>query len=174
MTFENAFWRRNRRKPMSFFSIADPVAADGMYVDVSATSGSGPGGSHISLPCVRVRQHEGRVGGRESRSRCRAGALRSPGDLPPTRSSLLLRQPRPGGVPARSPRVPTRTRASTQNLATSPSSESQHTMGWSSSPETLALRGPPWATWKAPSSPVSGPRRPVLAATGRNISRPVG
>ncbi|NKB39981.1 MAG: NAD(P)-binding protein [Ilumatobacter sp.] len=43
MTFENAFWRRNRRKPMSLFSIADPVAADGMYVDVSATSGSGPG-----------------------------------------------------------------------------------------------------------------------------------
>ena len=42
MTFENAFWRKNPQKPNSFFSIADPLAADGMYVDVSATSGAGP------------------------------------------------------------------------------------------------------------------------------------
>jgi len=43
MTFENAFWRKNPRKPNSFFSVPDPMAADGMYVDVSATSGAGPG-----------------------------------------------------------------------------------------------------------------------------------
>jgi len=50
MTFENAFWRRNPRKPNSFFSIPDPVAADGMFVDVSATSGAGPDAP--TSPCL--------------------------------------------------------------------------------------------------------------------------
>jgi len=50
MTFENAFWRKTPRKPNSFFSIPDPVAADGMFVDVSATSGAGPDAP--TSPCL--------------------------------------------------------------------------------------------------------------------------
>lgn len=50
MTFENAFWRKTPRKPNSFFSVPDPVAADGMFVDVSATSGAGPDAP--TSPCL--------------------------------------------------------------------------------------------------------------------------
>ena len=53
MTFKNAFWRRNPQKPSHFFSIPDPITADGMFVDVSATSGAGPGAPTSScLVCV--------------------------------------------------------------------------------------------------------------------------
>ena len=50
MTFKNAFWRSNPQKPGHFFSIPDPTAADGMFVDVSATSGAGPGSP--TSPCL--------------------------------------------------------------------------------------------------------------------------
>lgn len=50
MTFKNAFWRRNPQKSAHFFSIPDPVAADGMFVDVSATSGARPGAP--TSPCL--------------------------------------------------------------------------------------------------------------------------
>jgi len=50
MTFKNAFWRKNAHKENVFFCIPNPVAACGMFVDVSATSASGPGAP--TSPCL--------------------------------------------------------------------------------------------------------------------------
>ncbi|MFK7804715.1 MAG: flavin monoamine oxidase family protein [Anaerolineae bacterium] len=50
MTFKNPFWRRNRQKPDHFFSIPDPIASHGSFVDVSASSGAGPGSP--TSPCL--------------------------------------------------------------------------------------------------------------------------
>ena len=50
MTFKHAFWRRNPQKPDHFFSIPDPVASHGMFVDVSASSGATPGAP--TSPCL--------------------------------------------------------------------------------------------------------------------------
>ena len=43
MTFKNAFWRRNPQKEAHFFSIPDPIASHGSFIDVSTSSGAGPG-----------------------------------------------------------------------------------------------------------------------------------
>ncbi len=50
MTFKNAFWRRNPQKPDHFFSIPDPIASHGSFVDVSTSSGAGPGSP--TSPCL--------------------------------------------------------------------------------------------------------------------------
>ena len=50
MTFKNPFWRRNRQKPDHFFNMPDPVASQGMYVDVSTSSGAGP--DSPTSPCL--------------------------------------------------------------------------------------------------------------------------
>jgi len=50
MTFKNAFWRRNPQKPDHFFNMPDPVASQGMFVDVSTSSGAGPGSP--TSPCL--------------------------------------------------------------------------------------------------------------------------
>ena len=52
LTFENAFWRKNPNKALSFFSIPDPIESYG-FVDVTETSGAGPGlPTTPSLACV--------------------------------------------------------------------------------------------------------------------------
>ena len=43
MKFKKAFWRTDPSKPSNFFSVPNPVTALGMFLDVSATSGAGPG-----------------------------------------------------------------------------------------------------------------------------------
>lgn len=43
MTFKNAFWRRNPQKEAHFFSIPDPISSHGSFIDVSTSSGAGPG-----------------------------------------------------------------------------------------------------------------------------------
>jgi monoamine oxidase len=43
MTFKKPFWRTNPSKPSNFFCVPNPVAASGIFLDISATSGAGPG-----------------------------------------------------------------------------------------------------------------------------------
>ena len=43
MNFKKAFWRTDPSKPSNFFSVPNPVTASGIFLDVSATSGAGPG-----------------------------------------------------------------------------------------------------------------------------------
>ena len=43
MTFRKAFWRTNPSKPSNFFCLPNPVTASEIFLDVTATSGSGPG-----------------------------------------------------------------------------------------------------------------------------------
>ena len=50
LTFENAFWRSDSRKPSDFFHVPDPVAPHGMFIDVSGVAGSGPG--DLAAPCL--------------------------------------------------------------------------------------------------------------------------
>ena len=50
MTFTKAFWRRDPEKATHVFSIPDPLASCGMFVDVTDVAGSSPG-SHES-PCL--------------------------------------------------------------------------------------------------------------------------
>ena len=50
MTFKNAFWRRNPQKQDHFFSIPDPIASHGSFIDVSTSSGAGPGSP--TSPCL--------------------------------------------------------------------------------------------------------------------------
>ena len=50
LTFKNAFWRTDPRKPSDFFHVPDPIAPHGMFIDVSPVAGSGPG--HRAAPCL--------------------------------------------------------------------------------------------------------------------------
>jgi len=50
MTFDNAFWIQSGKVMKTFFYVPDPVEAYGMFVDVSSTSGTGPGAP--SFPCL--------------------------------------------------------------------------------------------------------------------------
>ncbi len=50
LTFENAFWRIDSRKPSDFFHVPNPVAPHGMFIDVSPVAGSGPG--DLAAPCL--------------------------------------------------------------------------------------------------------------------------
>ena len=50
MSFRTAFWRRNAKKTDHVFSIPDPLAAHGMFVDVTDVAGSSPG--MPASPCL--------------------------------------------------------------------------------------------------------------------------
>lgn len=50
MTFKNAFWRSDPQKPSNFFGVPETLAPHGMFIDVSAVAGSGPG--KPASPCL--------------------------------------------------------------------------------------------------------------------------